>query len=163
MPKKREHFAHGCHKVWTKALLFPLHRCLFFSFLKYFRMFDFLKLKFYCRQFETVLRNSTRFPFSLFSISPLLKQPFHWWQPLSLSLSLFTFLSLSPQCHELSNKLVPLSLRSNSAWSLVNMSAAEATSEKKKKFQNFCPNFSEEKNLAVPKNTNVMNCFTLVE
>ena len=134
-----------CHKVWTKALLFPLHRCLFFSFLKYFRMFDFLKLKCYCRQFETVLRNSTRFPFSLFSISPLLKQPFQWWQPLSLSLSLFTFLSLSPQCHELSNKLVPLSLRSNSAWSLVNMSAAEATSEKKKKFQNFCPDFSEEK------------------
>ena len=176
MPKKREHFAHGCHKVRTKALLFPLHRCLFFSFLKYFRMFDFLKLKFYCRQFETVLRNSTRFPFSLFpfprfwnnlfiddNLSPSLSLSLP--SSLSNSLSLFTFLSLSlsPQCHELSNKLVPLSLRSNSAWSLVNMSAAEATSEKKKKFQNFCPDFSEEKNLAGLINTDVMNCFTLVE
>ena len=158
-----ERKAHGCHKVWTKALLFPLHRCLFFSFLKYFRMFDFLKLKFYCRQFETVLRNSTRLPFSLF--------PFpRFWNNLfnddnlspSLSLSLPSSLSLSPVSwvvQQVGAFVFEVELRMESCQHVSCWSHLR----EEEKISEFLPRFFGRKNLAGLKNTDVMNCFTLVE
>ena len=144
-------------------LLFPLHRCLFFSFLKYFRMFDFLKLKCYCRQFETVLRNSTRFPFSLFFHFPAFETTFSMMTTsLPLSLSLYLPLYLSPVSwvvQQVGAFVFEVELRMESCQHVSCWSHLR----EEEKISEFLPRFFGRKNLAGLKNTDVMNCFTLVE